>query len=48
MASSILSSTIVPMFGIFVGVNPEIKLSKYKNVVLELCKRIMKVIMMKL
>ena len=34
--SSILTSTTAPLFGILVRVNPQVKLSKYKNVVLEL------------
>ena len=35
--NSFIYSTIVPLFGIFVYVNPQIKLRKYRNVVLELC-----------
>ena len=35
--NSFIYSTIVPLFGVFVYVNPQIKLRKYRNVVLELC-----------
>ena len=36
IVSSILTSTISPSFGNFARVNPQTRLSKYKNVDLEL------------